>query len=202
MNIILFDVGNVIVKADHEITHRGLQDYGVPRGNAQLFFKNEEYLNFVRGKINGGGFYRALIEKYLKFPLSYRQVKDAHDNHLCGLDEAVVAILDRLPKNRLAFATNTNEWQTERERKLIDLGLYSGRIFRSNDNEIQMLKTDDAYFPHIVDKLQVKAGEIILVDDNLENVLEAKKYGIQTIQFSNAEQLLNELERREFFQNL
>lgn len=194
MTILLFDVGNVIVKADHEITHRRLQAYGVPSENAGLFFKNEEYSDFGRGKINGEDFYRALIGKYLRFPLDYRQVKNAHDEHLCGLDEAVVAILDRLPKNRLAFATNTNEWQTEREKQLIDLGLYSNRIFRSND--IRMLKTDDAYFPHIVDKLQVEAGKIILVDDNPENASKAKKYGLQAIQFSNAGHLLNELESR------
>lgn len=196
MTILLFDVGNVIVKANHEITHRKLQDYEIPRDKAQLFFKNAEYFDFGRGKINGESFYRALIEKYLKFPLNYKQVKDAHDEHLYGLDEEVVAILDRLPKNQLAFATNTNDWQTERERQLRDLRLYSDRIFRSNDNKIQMLKTDDAYFSYVVNQLQAEAGKIILVDDNLEDILKAQKHGIQAIHFSNAGQLLKELERR------
>lgn len=194
MTILLFDVGNVIVEADHEITHRKLQDYGIPRDKAQLFFKNEEYFDFGRGKINGERFYRAIIEKYVGHRLDYQQVKDAHNSHLHGFDRAVVAILDRLSKSKLAFATNTNDWQTERERQLIDLRLYSDNIFRSN--EMQMLKTDDACFPYIVDKLQVESGQIILVDDNLENILKAQKHGLQTIQFSNAGQLLKELERR------
>lgn len=194
MTILLFDVGNVIVEADHEITHKRLQDYGIPRAKAQLFFKNEEYFDFGRCKINGRGFYRALIKKYLGIPLEYQQVKDAHDSHLHGIDRAVVAILDRIPKSQLAFATNTNEWQTERERQLIDLRVYSDKIFRSN--EIQMLKTDDAFFPHIVNQLQTPAGEIMLVDDDLENILKAQAHGIQTIQFSNAGQLLKELEIR------
>lgn len=197
MTILLFDVGNVIVEANHEITHKRLQDYGIPRAKAQLFFKNEEYFDFGRGKINGRGFYMALIKKYLGFPLDYRQVKDAHDSHLHGIDQAVVAILDRMPKSQLAFATNTNEWQTERERQLIDLRVYSDKIFRSN--EIHMLKTDDAFFPHIVNQLQTPAGEITLIDDNLKNILKAQAHGIQTIQFSNAGQLLTELERKGLF---
>jgi len=194
MTILLFDVGNVIVEADHEITHKRLQDYGIPIEKARLFFKNAEYFDFARGKINGMEFYRAIIEKYRGIPLEYQQVKDAHDSHLRGIDRAVVAILDRMPKSQLAFATNTNDWQTERERQLIDLTLYSDKIFRSN--EIQMLKTDDACFPYIVNQLQVESEQIILVDDNLENILKAKKHGLQTIQFSNAGQLLRELERR------
>src|SRR3989338_6993795 len=120
MTMLLFDVGNVIVEADHKITYRILQDYGTP--------------------------------------IEYQQVKDAHDSHLYGIDRAVVAILDRIPKSQLAFATNTNDWQTERERQLIGLTLYSDKIFRSND--IQMLKTDDACFPYIINQLQVESGQI------------------------------------------
>ena len=62
-----------------------------------------------------------------------------------------------------------------------------------------MLKADDACFPYIVNQLQVESGQIILVDDNLENILKAQKHGLQTIQFYNAEQLLKELERRRCF---
>ena len=194
MIILLFDVGNVIVEADHEITHRKLQDFGIPIEKAQLFFKNAEYFDFGRGKIKGMEFYRAIIEKYLGIQLEYQQVKDAHDSHLHGIDRAVVAVLDRIPKSQLAFATNTNDWQTEREKRLIDLTSYSDKIFRSN--EIQMLKTDDACFPYIVSQLQVESGQITLIDDNPENILKAQKHGLQTIQFSNAGQLLKELERR------
>ncbi|MEK6983954.1 MAG: HAD hydrolase-like protein [Nanoarchaeota archaeon] len=194
MTILLFDVGNVIVKADHEITYRKLQDYGVPGDISRLFFKNAEYYDFGRGKIDGMGFYRAVIEKYLGIPLEYQQVKDAHDSHLHEIDRAVVSILERIPKSQLAFATNTNDWQTEKERRLIDLTLYSDKIFRSN--ETHMLKTDNACFPHIVSQLHVESGQIILVDDNLENILKAREHGLKTIQFSNAGQLLRELERR------
>jgi len=195
--MLLFDVGNVIVEADHKITYRILQDYGTPIEKARLFFKNAEYFDFERGKINGMDFYSVIVKKYLGIPLEYQQVKDAHDSHLYGIDRAVVAILDRIPKSQLAFATNTNDWQTERERQLIDLTLYSDKIFRSND--IQMLKADDACFPYIVNQLQVESGQIILIDDNLENILKAQKHGLQTIQFYNAEQLLKELERRRCF---
>ena len=90
--MLLFDVGNVIVEADHKITYRILQDYGTPIEKARLFFKNAEYFDFERGKINGMDFYSVIVKKYLGIPLEYQQVKDAHDSHLYGIDRAVVAI--------------------------------------------------------------------------------------------------------------
>ncbi len=196
MSLLLFDVGNVIVKADLEITHRMLQDYGVPGNNAQLFFRNSEYTQFGRGIITGEEFYKFLIEKYLAAQLSYDQVKNAHNSHLYEIDPDVVALVERIPRNQLAFATNTNNWQTQREKQLIDLRRYSDWIFRSD--ELGMLKTDKGYFSHITHQLPVKAGEIILVDDNLENIMKAKKCGLKTVHFSDAENLVRALEKNGF----
>ena len=51
MTILLFDVGDVIVEADHEITHRRLQDYGTPIEKALLFFKNGEIVDKQIGAV-------------------------------------------------------------------------------------------------------------------------------------------------------
>lgn len=43
--IFLFDVGNVIIDADHAITFKILQEYGVDPDRARLFYANDDYLN-------------------------------------------------------------------------------------------------------------------------------------------------------------
>lgn len=191
MKIIIFDVGNVIVEADHSITYRTLEAYGVPSQKARRFFDNSEYKEFSRGNIDGRSFYEALTQKYLEAEFAYEQIVDAHNKHLFGVDNKVIQILSKLPKEKLAFLTDTNEWQTERERELIDLRHYSSRIFRSH--EMHMLKTDVSCFPYVVSQLGVKAAEILLVDDSIEKGLMAQGYGLKVHQFKGADGLTDYL---------
>ncbi|MFA5796875.1 MAG: HAD-IA family hydrolase [Candidatus Woesearchaeota archaeon] len=186
-SFIIFDVGNVILYADHAITYRILERYGVPRDRAIKFFDNEEYKKFSRGKINGRSFYNALIQKHLRAELAYEDVVHAHNEHLYGIDPKVVQVLSKLPKERLIFLTDTNEWQTEREHELIDLMSYGSRIFRSH--EMHMLKTDTGCFPYVIDQLGIGASETVLVDDSIEKIDMARRYGIQTVHFKDANQL-------------
>ena len=201
IEFIVFDVGNVIVLADHAITHKILQDYGVPEDRAKLFFENEEYREFGRGRIDGNAFCKALIGKYFKTQLTFEQIVDAHNQHIYAVDEEVVKVLKRLKKSNrhsLAFLTDTNEWQNERVRILIDLREYSDKIFRSND--IHMLKTDNGCFPYVRRELKAEPHEILLVDDSLEKILKAQEGGWQTLQFLNSEQLATDLKRTAYFQ--
>lgn len=89
----------------------------------------------------------------------------------------------------MAFLTDTNVWQEEGLRRLIDLTLYSDQIFRSH--EIGMVKIDDECFPYVAGKLGVKPKEVLLVDDSAEKVEMAEKHGLRTIHFKSAEQVLD-----------
>ena len=194
MVIVIFDVGNVVIKADHSITHQILVDYGVPQNRAKTFFENYEYKEFGRGNLDEETFYRVLIGKYLKFQLPYESIVKAHDKHLYGVDKGVVGLLSKLPRGNLAFSTNTNVWQTRREQELIDLRKYSPRIFRSH--EIHLLKTDNGCFQYLVSQLKTSPSDTLFVDDKLENTLEAQKHGLQTHHFKSVGQLAAELKRR------
>jgi len=194
MKIVLFDVGNVVVKADNEITHKILQDYGVLEHNARRFYTNPEYLDFSRGKITGKDFYRALIGRYLQFQLTFQQVVYAHNEHLYDVDDGVVEFLSKIPREKLAFLTDTNEWQTEKERQLVDLSQYSDKIFRSH--EIHRLKTDLDCFDYVFGELKVEPSEILLVDDSPEKISIAQRKGLQTHQFVDLENLVKEFQDR------
>lgn len=112
---------------------------------------------------------------------------DAHNQHIYGVNKKVEDILAKLSPNQLAFVTDTNEWQTARERELVDLKQYSGLIFRSH--EIHMLKTDDGFFPYLAQQLQREPRNLLLVDDSPEKIRLAEASGFSTITFKDANQL-------------
>ncbi|MDP3771741.1 MAG: hypothetical protein Q8R16_05560, partial [bacterium] len=112
----------------------------------------------------------------------------AHDAHLYDVDAETVAILNALRSRGvpLAFATDTNEWQTARERELIDLTPY-GRVFRSH--ELGALKADGGVFEHIVSELDVEPQHILFIDDSPEKVVCAATLGMVTHRFTTARAL-------------
>ena len=186
VSFVLFDIGNVVVLADHAITHRILNEqYAVPMEKAKMFFKNkkgeenEAYREFSRGNITGHQFYEALRDKYIQWPqLTEAQAHHAHDEHLYAVDEKVVDLVRETAKHfTIGFLTDCNAWQTEQvEGKLIPLSTYSPIIFRSHD--LHALKTDAACFPQIIKTLNLSPEEIVLVDNSPEKLEMAMKHGL------------------------
>ena len=185
--IFLFDVGHVVLNADEALTFAFLENLGVPKQPAESFFSHREYLEFARGNMSGQDFYRVMIERYLKTPLTYQQVVQALGQHLCGVNAEVLEMVQRLPKERVAFATDTNEWQTAKERQFIELGDFGQHIFRSF--ELHKIKTDDGYLLEIAHALGESVENIVLVDDDAKNVLAAQAVGMQGLVYKNPAQL-------------
>ena len=191
--VLACDVGNVIITADQNITSRLLMALGVDERNAETFFSNKEYAAFSRGRIRSDEFCQALTNDYLKVQLPCDTLRDAHDKHITGVDWDVLAVLDKIRGIPLIFLTNTNVWQTERERELVDLTKYSGTIIRSH--EIHALKIDGDYYSILEKTTGLRPDRLILIDDNLQIIERAKQHGLRTIQFTSAKQLLASLQK-------
>jgi len=190
---IVFDVGNVVIDADQTITYKLLQGLGIPKEQSELFYTNNAYLEFSRGNISGQDFYKALINNYLKNPLAYEQVVKAHNQHIYGVNEGVIQIIQGLSKYAISFATDTNEWQTAREKEFIDLHLYSKKIFRSH--ELHKLKVDDGFFNDILKSLNVDPAKVLFIDDDQQKVSMARAQGLEGLVFENYTQLKQSLDR-------
>lgn len=191
IRIVLFDVGNVIVRATHEITHAILRDLGIPYTTAVRFYVNDDYPNFARGKLTGEEFGQRTRRRM--GGLTAAQIRRAHDAHMYDVDEGTMAALTALRDcgMTLAFATDTNEWQTARERELVDLAAY-GRAFRSN--ELGALKTDGSVFERIIAELGEEPSRVLFVDDSPEKIAVALALQMQTHWFRDAARLYAELE--------
>lgn len=191
MTLFVLDIGNVILLADHQRTFEALDKYGIDREKSQQFYKIPEYLEFSRGNIPNLKFYE-VIRRLLGKNLSYTQVKEAHDYHLYGVDYKVLEVAGRISKNQLVFFTDTNLWQTQKERQLVDLTSLSTNIYRSHDTK--KLKRDPGTFHWMTERLGVKPSKIHFIDDKKEYVLAAKDAGWNAYHFVGLEGLLKYME--------
>lgn len=203
IKLVLFDVGNVIVRATHKITEAILWDLGVRPDKVALFFHNPAYGQFARGNITGEQF-ACEMRDVLDAPyLTDEQIRAAHDAHIYMMDEAVMGVLIEIKEEDvlLAFVTTTNEWQTGREKQFINLaGL--GPVVRSH--EIGMTKTDKGAWKAILGQLKYgmeDAPNILLVDDARANCDTAARAHLQTYMYDptpvvGAAKLREELQRR------
>lgn len=188
---ILWDLGGVVILSDHVITFARLVQLGLPARLARKFFATPVYADFSRGRITEHWFYQHQISMNLGRPIGYDDMVAAHDAHMWAIDEDVVALMRRVTAP-LAFATDTNMWQTRRERELIDVRQFSDTVFRSD--EIGSLKADPGCFARIVSALGEDPTTVLLIDDSWEKVAQADALGLQTIRYdANAEQLEAEL---------
>lgn len=189
--ILLIDIGNVIIDASHAITHKVLIK-GYPKEMAEKFY-TDFYLDFNRGKLTPEEFATALATNYyggrVYGTFTVKLMQSLHDLHIFGLVKGAPELLEKLRryKENIVFLTNTNIWQTEREKQLIDLQPYCRCILRSHE-KLGKLKTDEGAFEDVLRMLNVEAKDVLFVDDSQANINAAKKLGIETILFENVEQ--------------
>ena len=191
VKFLIFDIGKVIALGDERPAFDLLQYFGVKLENIKETFLNADYYKFLRGQINAWEFYNILVTKYFKYPLSYEQVVLAFKIGMFGIDHDVIRILSQLERNRIAFLTDTHVWHEEKLAELINLKLYSDHIFMSH--KMGLVKIDSDCFTYVIRQLNINPCNALLIDDSLEKVEMAQRYGLQTLQFRNADQLSSHL---------
>ena len=175
----MFDIGDVILKADQLITEKWLINLGTSRKRAIKFFNMPEYLEFSRGKITEKVFFHALaLNSKIQFTL--KEIKHAHGNHITCVNIKVVELIKRIPQKQIGIITNTNNWQTEREKELIDVAHIVNHNFIFRSHKIGLLKSDKGLFSKVLEKLAVPASSVYFIDDNPSNIKKAKNAGIIT----------------------
>ncbi len=189
--IVLCDIAGVLVRFDDAITVRQLQVQGVAPDKAFQFYRSIEFQDFCRGHRTAEAYVEALNKKYFLADIPLVTIQQAHDQHFYALNNEVVQILTRIPKNQLAIITDSNVWQEARIKEFIQLDELSSVIFQSHHTGL--LKTDPGCFEEVVKALGVPASEIALIDDLVKNIERAKAAGMQTVLFESAPKLEKDL---------
>ena len=107
------------------------------------------------------------------------------------LFEGMKDILKRLKVNySLSILSNTTNFESDILKKW-NIERYF--IIKVYSYEIGTLKPSKENFNEIIRRLKIKTQECIFIDDGIENVQAAAKYGFKAIQFKNVDQLKKEL---------
>jgi len=192
---IIFDVGGVLKNDNDQDIRRDVQEtLGIA---PEHFAKPWEELTdkLGRGLIDEPAFWQqlhTLAEARNKVPkesLLMRQYTKKYQ-----LNEDIVALVHRLQAAgyTTAILSNTNSLHADFNRAR---GMFEGFDAIILSHEVGLRKPSPEIFTYTLRKLGVAPEEAVFIDDMPENVAGAAAVGIHAINFQNARQLTEELER-------
>ncbi len=105
------------------------------------------------------------------------------------LDQDLVNYIKSV-KDRFTTCIISNAWPDARE--LFTDHFHLGPLFDHMiiSAEVGLAKPDPRIYHHAADMLHLTTGEMVFIDDNIDNVTSAKNIGIRAIQYTGTQELL------------
>ncbi len=194
MNTVVFDLGGVLVDWDPRYLLRELMPGREAEMEALLADVLNHAWNLERDK--GDSWAEAMAALKLGYPV-WAEIFDAYTERwpetLAGSHDATVAILHELKERRVPLYALSN-WSAEMfphaEEKYDWLELFDGVVV---SGRVKMIKPDREIFDYLLDTFQLRAADLLFIDDHEPNVVAARSYGIAAHLFRGAEGLRREL---------
>ena len=195
---IIFDIGGVIIIEPHDswkiIFSELGPSIGISTDTLISNFKSNEH-SIQIGSITLLDLYRKLLKTLNRDDIEPEVLLQGHIalyNKISGkYDTKLIDIIKKLrQKFKVACFTNTEVEIAllNKERELFDC---FDQIFIST--EMGLRKPNPESYQYVIDKLKVKPGEAIFIDNNKEYVDAAEECGIKGILYKNVEGLVKEL---------
>ncbi len=185
--IVLFDLGNVLVKLRPSAFTRHL---GIDPATAYRKYQGR-VLDIVKKYEGGGGTtaqyleeMSALFDGRYEISALREAMLNVIGDPIPGMEEVVKEVASRY---ETGLVSNTNELHFEYCRENLPALRHFSRFYLSY--RMFSLKPSDSYYRGVISDLHVSPDVVVFVDDLEENVLGARKNGMQAIQFTSPEQL-------------
>ena len=185
ISAIVFDIGGVLVRLDTDACIRAFrEDLGFARITEILDPSHQKgiYGEMEAGRLSASHF-RELILAESRPGSVADDVDKAMAALLTGMPEGVPQLLKDLHgRYPLYLLSNNNPismartYQIFREQGIEASTFFSGQFISC---EMKLLKPSRAFYREVVRRIGLPAGEILFIDDNLENVEGARAVGIQ-----------------------
>ncbi|MFH1996369.1 MAG: HAD family phosphatase [Candidatus Omnitrophota bacterium] len=193
--LIMFDLGNTVIRFDHHISAKKLAGrFGLNEQSVHdMFFDSEVTRLFDEGKVSTTEFYER-VRSMLSIGISYDGFFDIwHD--IFEPDEEVCAIVRTLKERCPVFLiSNTNEAHfTYIKNKYHIMKAFNGFIL---SYEVGCLKPDIRIYEAAARAGNASFSEMLYIDDRDDLVSGSTALGIDSIRFESAGQLRNELGKR------
>ena len=135
----------------------------------------------------------SLIKKETKFKGDLGKIWVSVACRYIHLDYRLMLLIDSLGVNyTIAMLSNISEMRSYIDEEL-DLYSHFDKLFLSY--RLKMKKPNPKIFRYAMKKMKVRDGESILVDDQMKNLVTAKKFGIMPIHFRNRGQLVADFKK-------
>ncbi len=201
IEVILFDLGNVILPFNHYQIAEKLSRFSRKKGGADpasvfsyLFdFSNGSVNEYETGKMSSQEFYRSLKESF-QLEIAFEQFVPIWNEIFTENVEVSEIIRSLKGKKRLGLISNTNPLH-------FDYALSNYPILLTFDkwilsHEAGFKKPAPEIFQLAIDWASVRPEKILFIDDMKRHVEAAFSMGLQGIQFISSQQLKEELTRK------
>jgi glucose-1-phosphatase len=192
---IFFDVGNVLLRVDHDRFGEKMKLLaGLGLERLQQVFSDGLVSEYGLGHLNNDEFL-AGINRKLGLRLRLDEFSEAWN---CVFEDALLVQEDLLQALALKYplwaVSNTNPMHFSFIREHFHfLDHFRGWTLSS---DVGFEKPDPGIFECALNKAQVNASEVLFIDDLLENVEAARSLGMNSFQFMNSTQLIQEFQAR------
>lgn len=190
IDVILFDLGNVLIHIDVLNFPRNL-GYSDPTLLAPIATKIYNLQqDYEAGRITTDVFFER-VAQLLPQPVPREEIERAFASILCepivGMEEIVRAVSRTY---RTALVSNTSEFHYRQSVQKVPALQYLGNHYVSY--QLNALKPNREFYEAVLTDLQCKPESVVFIDDTEQNVRGAEKLGMIGIRFTSREQLLND----------
>jgi putative hydrolase of the HAD superfamily len=195
---IIFDIGGVLVSFEPD---RVFREMGLPEEEVQILYqhtaKSPYWKELDRGVLPKEEVFQTMVNT---MPQAYR--KDAMEFFTKRIPEAVTSFdysadwLKGLKERgyNIYLLTNYPEWlfETHWKKGFTFVPYVDGKVV---SGKVKLIKPDHAIYETIIKKYSLNPAESVFIDDVKENVQAAKETGLNAIQFTNINDVKNQLEK-------
>ena len=196
---IVFDLGNVVINIDPDITLRKFEKMGVTNFNEMfsILKQSDVFDRLDTGKITLPEF-RDAIRNYTQVNLEDAQIDDAWCAMLLDFPEENADLFRRLRSEgyKLYLLSNTNEMHIDYYSKLLReqkghnlLAELFDRTFYSH--EIGYRKPHREAFEYVLKAERLKPAETLFIDDLAHNIIGARQTGMQAYHHPKGDRLVD-----------
>lgn len=185
---IIFDVGNVLVTYDPDNYLKSLGfDKETRDAVNNAMFKNDLWNESDRGVIPAEELAAGFVANNPAFEAEIRKAYNLAEGTIQSRDYAVDWVNGLKERGyRLYILSNYAEGILEKTKcKMEFLPLMDGAVFSF---QCKLIKPEAEIYKHLCDTYGLVPSESVFLDDRLDNVEAAEKFGFHAIQFSDYEQ--------------
>lgn len=195
IEVIIFDLGNVLVDFDHTIAAKRISAFCDKSAQEifDMFFASEITILFEAGKISPQDFFLK-VKQMLNLRLDYESFVPIWNDifFLSAKNRAVYSLINRLRNNyRTALISNINTLHYDYLKARFPVFDVFHKVFTSF--ELGAVKPSHTIYKKTLEALGVRPENTFYTDDRIELIESAKELGIKSFAFTCVEQLRKDL---------